>query len=98
MLESCLPGLVPAAIRASVLGVVSALCALHARATVAQEVPPTDRGTPGLNAILRVYYQRPLRGSFEMSYCSPDNGNICFNSTATTRTAGAERPGAGPML
>ena len=79
VLGSCLPGLVPTAIRASLLGVVSALCTLHPRATVAQEVPLTDAGTSGLDAILRVYYQRPLRGSFQMSYCSPDSGNICFN-------------------
>lgn len=78
VLESRLPGLVPTAIQASLLGVVSALCALP-RATVAQDVPLTDPGTSGLDAILRVYYQRPLRGSFQMSYCSPDRGNICFN-------------------
>ncbi|MCY3808422.1 MAG: hypothetical protein OXG58_03115 [Gemmatimonadetes bacterium] len=70
---------IPTAIRASFLGVVSTLCALHARATVAQEVPLTDPATSGLDAILRVYYERPLRGSFQMSYCSPDRGNTCFN-------------------
>lgn len=79
VLGSCLPGLIPTAIRASLLGVVSALCALHPRAMVAQEVPLAGAGASGLDAILRVYYQRPLRGSFQMSYCSPDRGNTCFN-------------------
>ena len=79
VLESSLPGLLRTAIQASLLGVVSALCALHPRATVAQEVPLTDPGTSGLDAILRVYYHRVLRGSFEMSYCSPDQDDICFN-------------------
>ncbi len=87
VLGSCLPGLVPTAIRASLLGVVSALCALHPRAIVAQEVSLTGPGTSGLDAILRVYLQASAPGGFQMSYCSPYGVNICFDDDHEDRGA-----------